>query len=119
MNLTRSLLSQRSWSKRSKEISGRSCMAGEATVKFGEICAHSAFGPRFSSDDYALNGNVATLRTTDISADGRIEYSTMPVAQLDLSRFSQHLLQKDDLVITRTGRVGTTAVFSKYKLPVL
>src|SRR5438045_9580797 len=86
-------------------------MVAKTTAKFGEICAHSAFGPRFSSDDYALNGNVATLRTTDISADGRIEYSTMPIAQLDLSRFSQHLLQKDDLVITRTGRVGTTAVF--------
>jgi type I restriction enzyme S subunit len=94
-------------------------MVAEATVKFGEICAHSAFGPRFSSNDYALNGNVATLRTTDISADGRIEYSTMPIAQLDLDRFSQHLLQKDDLVITRTGRVGTTAVFSEYKVPVL
>ncbi len=94
-------------------------MAGEATTKLGEICAHSAFGPRFSSDDYAFDGNVATLRTTDISADGRIEYSTMPIARLDLDRFSQHVLQRDDLVITRTGRVGTTAVFSEFRLPVL
>jgi len=94
-------------------------MAGEVTTKFGEICAHSAFGPRFSSDDYDFDGNVATLRTTDIRADGRIEYSTMPIARLDLDRFSQHILQRDDLVITRTGRVGTTAVFTDYKLPVL
>jgi len=94
-------------------------MAGEATTKFGEVCAHSAFGPRFSSDDYAFDGNVATLRTTDISVDGRIEYSTMPIARLDLDRFSQHVLQRDDLVITRTGRVGTTAVFSEFKLPVI
>jgi len=93
-------------------------MAAEET-KFGEICAHSAFGPRFSSDDYAFDGNVATLRTTDISADGRIEYATMPIARLDLDRFSQHVLQKDDMVITRTGRVGTTAVFTEFKLPVL
>jgi type I restriction enzyme S subunit len=93
-------------------------MAGEET-KFGEICAHSAFGPRFSSDDYAFDGNVATLRTTDISADGRIDYATMPIAQLDLDRFSNHVLQKDDMVITRTGRVGTTAVFTEFKLPVL
>ena len=94
-------------------------MAGEASTKFGEVCAHSAFGPRFSSDDYAFDGNVATLRTTDISVDGRIEYSTMPIARLDLDRFSQHVLQRDDLVITRTGRVGTTAVFSEFKLPVI
>jgi type I restriction enzyme S subunit len=94
-------------------------MAANGNVKFREICEHSAFGPRFSSADYDPNGNVATLRTTDISADGRIEYSTMPIAQLDLGKFEQHLLRKDDLVITRTGRVGTTAVFSSYKLPVL
>jgi type I restriction enzyme S subunit len=94
-------------------------MAGKPTTKFSGICAHSSFGPRFSSDDYAFDGNVATLRTTDISVDGRIEYSTMPIARLDLARFSQHLLQRDDLVITRTGRVGTTAVFSEFKLPVL
>ena len=94
-------------------------MAGDSLARFGQLCAHSAFGPRFSSDDYASNGNVATLRTTDISLDGRIEYSTMPIARLDLGRFSQHVLQKDDLVITRTGRVGTTAVFSEFKMPVI
>ncbi len=43
----------------------------------------------------------------------------MPIARLDLDRFSQHVLQRDDLVITRTGRVGTTAVFSEFRLPVL
>ena len=94
-------------------------MAVRPTAKFGAICTHSAFGPRFSSDDYAVDGNVATLRTTDISADGTIEYATMPIARLDLERFSQHLLQESDLVITRTGRVGTTAVFSEFRLPVL
>jgi type I restriction enzyme, S subunit len=88
-------------------------------VQFREVCEHSAFGPRFSSAEYAPDGNVATRRTTDISADGRIEYQTMPIAKLDLSRFEQHLLKKDDLVITRSGRVGTTAVFSQHTLPVL
>jgi type I restriction enzyme S subunit len=94
-------------------------MAGDRRVPFGSICHHSAFGPRFSSADYAADGNVATLRTTDISPDGRIEYTTMPVARLDERRFAPHYLQKDDLVITRTGRVGTTAVFSDYRLPVV
>ena len=58
--------------------------------RFAEICEHSAFGPRFSGELYALDGNVATLRTTDISEDGRIENSTMPLAKLDLTRLGQH-----------------------------
>jgi type I restriction enzyme S subunit len=88
-------------------------------IRFADICKHSAFGPRFSGDLYAYNGNVATLRTTDIREDGRIEYRTMPLASLDLSNLQQHLLQKDDLVITRSGRVGTTAIFEEFRLPVL
>ena len=41
-------------------------------VTFGEIVGDSAFGPRFSGDAYAEDGNISTLRTTDISEDGRI-----------------------------------------------
>lgn len=88
-------------------------------ARFAEICEHSAFGPRFSGGLYAVDGNVATLRTTDISADGRIEYNTMPLARLDVTKFQQHILRQDDLVVTRSGRVGTTAVFSEFRLPVL
>jgi type I restriction enzyme S subunit len=95
-------------------------MAGEwQSAKFAEICEHSAFGPRFAGGLYAADGNVATLRTTDISVDGRIEYETMPLAHLDLGKFQQHVLRVDDLVITRSGRVGTTALFNGFRLPVL
>lgn len=88
-------------------------------VAFDEIIEDSAFGPRFSGDAYAENGNIATLRTTDISEDGWISYETMPLAQLDETSFAKHLLKTDDLVITRSGRVGTTALFGGYHLPVL
>lgn len=88
-------------------------------VSLGDITAHSAFGPRFRGEAYSKDGNIATLRTTDIRENGRIEYSSMPIAQLSLEKFANHLLQKDDVVITRTGRVGTTALFDKHKLPVL
>jgi len=88
-------------------------------IRFADICKHSAFGPRFSGELYAVDGNVATLRTTDIREDGRIEYLTMPLAKLDLSNLQQHILLKGDLVITRSGRVGTTAVFEEFRLPVL
>jgi type I restriction enzyme, S subunit len=95
-------------------------MAGEwRKARLEEICEHSAFGPRFSGNFYSTAGNVATLRTTDISEDGRIEYATMPLARLDLSKFQQHILCDGDLVVTRSGRVGTFAVFDGCHLPVL
>ena len=95
-------------------------MAGEwRSVPFAQLCEHSAFGPRFAGDLYAMDGNVATLRTTDISADGRIEYDTMPLARLDLSKQQQHTLRRNDLVITRSGRIGTAALFDGFHLPVL
>ena len=87
-------------------------------VPFGELRAHSAFGPRFSSKDYADDGDIATLRTTDISDDGRISYETMPLAKLD-GQFAKHFLKKGDLVITRSGTCGIAAVFTGYKMPVL
>ncbi len=45
-------------------------------IAFREICAHSAFGPRFSSEEYAVDGNVACLRTMDM----------ITMAQLTLKR---------------------------------
>ena len=88
-------------------------------VPFRELVAHSAFGPRFSGDAYADDGNVATLRTTDLDDDGRISYQTMPRAQLDENRFAAHLLTKGDLVVTRSGTCGIAAVFEGFELPVL
>jgi type I restriction enzyme S subunit len=86
---------------------------------FGEIVAHSAFGPRFPGSAYADDGNVATLRTTDLNDDGRISYETMPLAHLNEDQFSNHLLANGDLVITRSGTCGIAAVFDDFSLPVL
>ena len=88
-------------------------------VTFGDIVVDSAFGPRFSGDAYAEDGNISTLRTTDINEDGRISYESMPRAQLDEAKFAKHFLRDGDLVITRSGRVGTTAIFNGYPEPVL
>lgn len=90
-----------------------------AQVPFDSIIADSAFGPRFSGDCYAVDGNVATLRTTDLSIDGVISLSTMPEATIAEEKFADHFLQVGDLVISRSGRIGTTAVFSGYHKPVL
>jgi type I restriction enzyme S subunit len=88
-------------------------------VAFGELVAHSAFGPRFAGAAYADDGNIATLRTTDLDDDGRISYKSMPLAQLDEVRLGDHLLLRGDLVITRSGTCGIAAVFEGFLLPVL
>lgn len=88
-------------------------------IVFDQIVKDSAFGPRFPGTAYADDGNIATLRTTDISADGHISYDTMPLAQLDEVAFANHFLKPGDLVITRSGRIGTTAIFEGHDKLVL
>lgn len=89
-------------------------------VNFGDVCEYSAFGPRFSSKEYASDGNVACLRTMDMDFSGRINFDAMPLANLDLSRLKTHILRRGDLVITRTGAyLGKAAVFSDFRLPVV
>ena len=88
-------------------------------ISFGSVVAHSAFGPRFSGDDYAEDGNVATLRTTDLDDHGRISYESMPLARLNEDNYANHLLKPGDLVITRSGTCGIAAVFEGFSLPVL
>jgi type I restriction enzyme S subunit len=89
----------------------------QTTLK--EICISSAFGPRFSSDLYAVDGNIATLRTTDLSADGNINYLTMPLANVTSNSFISHFLQSGDLVVSRSGTIGIVALFIGFHLPVL
>ncbi len=86
---------------------------------FEDIVSESAFGPRFSSECYDPNGNIATLRTTDISNDGVISTCTMPLARIDADKFRSHFLKPGDLVISRSGRIGTTALFTGHHIPVL
>ena len=86
---------------------------------FGNLIEDSAFGPRFGGECYTPNGNVATLRTTDMDDHGRISYETMPYARLDTKKFASHILQNGDLVITRSGTCGIAGVFHGFDKPVL
>lgn len=81
--------------------------------------ASSMFGPRFPANAYNDQGNVATLRTTDLDDEGNIHYETMPLAELDLKAFESHLLQPGDMTITRSGTIGIASVFQDYRIPVL
>jgi len=87
--------------------------------KFSEICTESMFGPRFSSNLYDLEGNVASLRTTDLSNEGEINLQTMPRAKIPIGKFEDHYLKPKDLVISRSGTCGIAAVFDNYDIPVI
>ncbi len=88
-------------------------------VKIKDHCIDSAFGPRFGSDLYAKDGNILTLRTTDMEDDGRIDYNTAPIARIDYDKFEKHYLKEGDIVVSRSGTCGIASVFEGYSMPVL
>jgi type I restriction enzyme S subunit len=88
-------------------------------VKIKDHCIDSAFGPRFGSELYAADGNILTLRTTDMEDDGRIDYNTAPLARIDYAKFEKHYLQIGDIVVSRSGTCGIASVFEGHSLPVL
>lgn len=88
--------------------------------KVGSFCTSSAVGPRFAADFYEPDGNVATLRTTDIDDEGNISYGTMPRARLDIAKFADHVLRPNDFLVTRSGTCGIASVWTDYtERPVL
>ncbi|MCY1082959.1 restriction endonuclease subunit S [Archangium lansingense] len=88
-------------------------------VPFGALCESSAFGPRFPADRYAVDGPLATLRTTDMDEEGNIDLATMPRAAISPATFAQHILLPDDLLISRSGTCGIAAVFPGHTLDVV
>lgn len=82
-----------------------------------DFVAESMYGPRFSNSLYSQSGAVAQLRTTDISDSGLINYSSIPLALLDPTEMGAHLLQSGDLVFSRSGTCGVTAVFASHSYP--
>lgn len=83
----------------------------------GNFISESMYGPRFSNSLYNDNGPVAQLRTTDISESGQIDYKGIPRADLNQDDLVSHLLQPGDLVYSRSGTCGLTAVFEKHSVP--
>ncbi|WP_193427118.1 restriction endonuclease subunit S, partial [Hymenobacter lapidarius] len=77
----------------------------------GFLKSFSLYGPRFSSDDYAPTG-ISVLRTTDINDSGKVDLSSTPKINLSASDFEKYKVVKGDLLITRTGSLGTLAVFN-------
>ena len=76
----------------------------------GQLKEFSLYGPRFSSDDYAETG-VFVLRTSDISEGGKVDISAAPRMRLSAKDLQRYRLKRGDLLMTRTGSLGTLAVF--------
>ncbi|MDO6658654.1 restriction endonuclease subunit S [Anaerobacillus sp. 1_MG-2023] len=76
-----------------------------------EICKDSFYGPRFSKNDYTSDG-FPTIRTTDMTKDGEIELNNPPYVKVTQEKLYKFQLKKGDLLVTRTGSIGTMAVFN-------
>lgn len=80
-------------------------------ISFGDICLSSFYGPRFGRGEYVQIG-IPTIRTTDMTTDGRIELrGDIPRVVVPESRLADFVLQKGDLLVTRTGSIGVMALF--------
>jgi len=80
---------------------------------FKEVVLSNQYGPRFNANDYDVNGNIKTIRGTDISLNGEIKYSQVPIAKLDFDFIKNHILKDGDLVMITTADCGLTGVFRK------
>ena len=80
-------------------------------ANLGMLKLFSLYGPRFSSDDYSPDG-VCVLRTSDIGESGKVNLETAPRLKLSKTELFQYHCKKGDLLITRTGSLGTLAVFN-------
>lgn len=92
---------------------------GWEAVTLGDITEESVFGPRFSSNEYAIDGNIGCIRTTDMDENWDINYSTAPRAKLNHQEFEKHFLRDGDLLVTRSGTCGLVDVFKKQSLPMV
>ena len=83
-----------------------------------QSCIHkSSYGPRFDGGLYDTSGALAQLRTTDIDDEGNIDYSAIPLVRADPEANLNHLLGDGDVVISRSGTCGITAVFRGHSHP--
>lgn len=79
-------------------------------TNLSQLKVYSLYGPRFGKSDYAEKG-VAVLRTTDIDERGRVSLESCPKLPLTEADYQKYKVELGDLLITRTGSIGTLAVF--------
>ncbi|WP_165279853.1 restriction endonuclease subunit S [Paenibacillus protaetiae] len=83
----------------------------------GAVCSESFYGPRFGKNEYSTEG-IPTIRTTDMTKNGEIILKDPPKVIIEEKNIEKFRLKKGDLLITRTGSIGTMAVFNEEYLAV-
>jgi len=83
----------------------------------GDVCSESFYGPRFGKNEYSSEG-IPTIRTTDMSKNGEIILKDPPKVIIDEKNLEKFRLKIGDLLVTRTGSIGTMAVFNEDYLAV-
>ena len=84
---------------------------GWCWANLSELKKYSIYGPRFSNDRYSASGTFV-LRTTDIDDSGRVNIESAPRIKLTKNELRKYAIEVGDLLITRTGSIGTLAVFN-------
>jgi len=79
--------------------------------EFGSTWESSFYGPRFGKEDYVASGGIPTIRTTDMSSGGFIEMRNPPQVQVPAKKLDLYKLRTGDLLVTRSGSIGTMALF--------
>lgn len=88
-------------------------------ARFGKVVESNLYGPRFNAEDYSEQGNVKTIRGTDLGKDGEIKYHQVPLARLDEKTIENHRLIDGDIVMITTADCGSTGVFRKQEVDYL
>ena len=88
---------------------------GWVWCRFGDVLGSTFYGPRFGKGEYVNNG-IPTIRTTDMD-NGVISFKSPPMVNVtDSNKIDLYKLKYDDLLITRTGSIGTMALYKSGKL---
>ena len=109
---------RRAWSKKGEYPEptppatnhSQSIPASWTWTNLSQLKTFSLYGPRFSNDDYSQTG-VLVLRTSDIDEHGKVNSDTAPKLKMTEEEFDKYRCKKGDILITRTGSLGTLAVF--------
>lgn len=90
-------------------------------VRLGEICKNLNYGYTASATD--INTGVKMLRITDVQ-DNKVNWDTVPFCEISDERLNSYVLNKNDIVIARTGgtvgksfiidEIPCIAVFASY-----
>ncbi len=78
--------------------------------RFGDVLESTFYGPRFGKSEYVKNG-IPTIRTTDMD-NGVINFDNPPSVDVtEQKKIDLYKLLFNDLLVTRTGSIGTMALY--------